>query len=99
VRCTCTHISASSQAYSLARSIFTRREARPKQFYLITSRDKNPVRLIALLGVSENEVDGSVTIKQVWAGSDLYTYLTTNSPDPSTYEELRAQAGETNPSG
>jgi hypothetical protein len=88
-----------SQAYSLARSIVARREARPKQFYLITSRDKNPVRLIALLGVSINEADNDVAIKQVWAGTDLYTYLTTNSPDPSTYEELRAQASEQQPSG
>ncbi|HVK39561.1 MAG TPA: hypothetical protein VNA88_13570 [Candidatus Kapabacteria bacterium] len=91
-----------SQAYSLARSIVTRRDARPKQFYLITSRDKNPTRLIALLGVSVSDATGEIAIKNVWAGSDLFTYLSTNSPnssDGSTYEELRSQASEQSPSG
>ena len=88
-----------AQAFALARSIVTRREGRPKQFYLVTSRDKNPARLIALLGVNINESDGDVTIRNVWAGTDLYTYLHNNSTDTTTYSELRAQASDLSPSG
>ncbi|MBC8144859.1 MAG: hypothetical protein H7X80_04680, partial [bacterium] len=82
-----------AQAHALALAIVQRRNARPKQFYLVTSRDRNPVRLISLLGVSEG-TDGTISIQKVWAGTDLYTYLQTNSSDSSMYTELRQSASE-----
>lgn len=82
-----------SQAHALALSIVGRRNARPKQFYLVTSRDRDPVRMIALLGVNEG-TDGTISIAKVWAGTDLYTYLQTNSSDSSMYNELRQSATE-----
>lgn len=87
-----------SQAHALALSVVARRAGRPKNFYLVTSREKNPTRLIALLGINEAS-DGSINITKAWVGSDLYNYLQTNSADSSMYSELRAQASEQTPAG
>jgi hypothetical protein len=77
-------------ALSRTLSVIAKRETRPKEFYLVTSREKNPPRLIALLGVKPNESTGNPMMTgNPWVGTELYKFLVSNGPDSTMYSELK----------
>lgn len=79
---------AMGRAFAIASSIDQNRKSRPKDFFLISSRDRTNPRLIALLGVSYESGNASLmSFRRV--GSQLYEYLTSNNADSTMYSELK----------
>jgi hypothetical protein len=82
-------------AVSLAVGINSKRGNRPKDFYLVSSREKDSPRLIALLGVRTDETTGNpVMMGSPIVGRDLYSYLTSNGPDSVIYSDLKQAIAE-----
>lgn len=89
-------LDAMSRAFAIASSIDQNRKSRPKDFFLVTSRDRANPRLIALLGVSYETGSASLmSFRRV--GSQLHEYLTSNNADSTMYTELKeaVQVGST----
>lgn len=72
-------------------TVISKRANRPKQFYLVTSRDKSQPRLIAMLGVTVDEMTGKINLSDnyVFVGSEVYNYLHSNSTDTTMYAEIK----------
>lgn len=76
------------RAFSIASAIVQNRSTRPKDFFLVASRDRENPRLIALLGVNfESGSPSLMSFRRV--GSQLYEYLTSNNNDSTMYSELK----------
>lgn len=76
------------RAFTIASSIVQNRASRPKDFFLVASRDRTNPRLIALLGVDFQSGSASLmSFRRV--GSQLYDYLTSNNADSTMYSELK----------
>ncbi len=76
------------QAFTIASSIVQSRNSRPKDFFLVTARDREKPRLIALLGVNmETGRPALMSFRRV--GSQLYDYLASNNNDSTMYTELK----------
>jgi hypothetical protein len=83
------------KALATVLSVKARRESRPKEFYLVTSREKTPPRLIAMLGVNQNETTGEpMMVGNPWVGTELYRTLSTNGPDSTMYDELKGAVAD-----
>lgn len=77
-----------ARAHTIASSIHQSRLSRPKDFFLVTSRDRENPRLIALLGINmETGSPSLMSFRRV--GSQLYDYLATNNNDSTMYGELK----------
>ncbi len=76
-------------AYNMVLSLVSRQNSRPKEFYLVASRDLDNPRLMALLGVKVDVGTGKPVINKAWAGTELYDYLSSNGPDSTMYSELK----------
>lgn len=93
-----------NNAAGIARSIVQRRQSRPKEFYLVTSRvsrDETTTaapRIIALVGIARDELTNKQSIKVVKGGTNVYTYLSSNRTDTSMYSELKQGLADGNPS-
>ena len=76
------------RAFTIAQSIVLSRSSRPRDFFLVTSRDREQPRLIALLGVNmETGRPSLMSFRRV--GSQLFEYLTSNNNDSTMYTELK----------
>ncbi len=77
-------------------TVISKRANRPKQFYLVTSRDRTNPRLISLLGVNVDELSGKINLSDnyVFVGSEVYNYLRANAPDTTMYGELKSAVNE-----
>jgi hypothetical protein len=77
-------------------TVISKRANRPKQFYLVTSRDHAQPRLIALLGVSIDEMTGKINLSDNFAfvGTEVYNYLHSNGPDTTMYAELKTAVSD-----
>ncbi len=81
-------------ASGIARAIVNRRQARPKEFYIIAAKDIETPRIIALVGVSRDEVTNKQAVKLVRGGSEVFTYLSSNRTDTNMYSELKQAISE-----
>lgn len=77
----------SDQVYNLAQRIIAAQRAIPKEYFLITTRDKANALLISLVGIEENPGGGFSVKGAPQAGSDLYEYL--RPLDATLYDDLR----------
>ncbi len=83
-----------NRGYQLALALDARQQARPKDFFLVTSTKSTgePI-LIAMLGVSD--VESNPTVKGTpWVGMDLYNFLTNNSSNQGMYQELKTSVAD-----
>jgi hypothetical protein len=79
--------------------VINKRKSRPKEFYIVSSRNKSNPRLIAFMGINIDPVSNKASIMDVKGGLDMYKYLYSNGgPDTGMYNELRSGISEGSPS-
>ncbi len=84
-----------TQAFNLAAGIVQNENNRPKNFYLVTSRDRKNPRLIALLGVNLESGSPSLTsFRKV--GNSLYEFLESNN-NSEMYGALKEAVADGSP--
>ena len=84
-----------TNAYNLAAGIVQNERSRPKNFYLVTSRDRKDPRLIALLGVNlETGTPNLTSFRKV--GHSLYEFLQSNN-NSEMYNELKEAVEDGSP--
>ncbi|MBS1911453.1 MAG: hypothetical protein JST22_05670 [Bacteroidetes bacterium] len=75
------------QVLNLAKKIINDRKNIPKDYFLITSRDRSQPLLMALVGI-EDAPGGGFNLKgATWGGIDLYDNV--KKLDPTLYDEMR----------
>ena len=83
------------RAFSIAKSVIQNRKSRPKEFYLIASRDSENPRMIGLLGI-DLETGRPAMTSFVKIGSNMYDYLSSNNTDSTMYGEMKQAVREGN---
>jgi len=84
---------------SRVQGVINKRKSRPKEFYIVSSRNKSNPRLIAFLGIDVDPLTNKVGIKDVKGALEMYKYLYSNGgPDTGMYNELRSGIAEGSPS-
>jgi hypothetical protein len=83
------------RAFSIAKTVIQNRRSRPKNFYLVTSPERDNARLIALLGV-DLELGEPRLMSFVKVGSQMYDYLTSNNTDSTMYNDMKSAVQEGN---
>jgi hypothetical protein len=78
----------SDLVYNLAQKIIAAQRSIPKDYFLITTRDRTTPLLIALVGFEDNPGGGFSLKGSPQAGLDLYDYL--KPLDAALYDDLRS---------
>jgi hypothetical protein len=84
------------QVLDIATRVIAQQRNIPKDYYLISTRDKNNPGLIALVGIEETPGGGFSLKGQPYAGYDLYTYL--QPLDGALYGDLKSAVVDRSPS-
>lgn len=82
----------SAEVLGIASKVLTELANIPKDYLLITTRDRNNPMLIALVGIEDNPLGGFSVKGQPQAGSDLYEYL--RPLDATLYADLRSAVAD-----